>query len=74
MKIRLPKYLYLSTLILHLKFKIAVHLLISNLDLGRLALIKDTYPNMILSLADLEAEWEICLEIPLIILPFKDGS
>lgn len=72
MKIRLPKYLYLSTLILHLKFKIAVHLLISNLDLGRLAL-KDTYPNMILSLADLEAEWEICLEIPLI-LPFKDGS
>lgn len=64
-------------LILQLKSKIAVHLLIKNLDLEGLALIKevlDTYPNVILSLAYLEAECEICQEVPLILLPFKDGS
>lgn len=67
MKVRLPKYLYLSTLILQSKSKIAVHLLIKSLDLGGLALIKevlDTYPNVILSLADLEAECEFARKFP----------
>lgn len=76
-KIRLPKYLQLSTLVLQLKSKTAVHLLIKKLDPGRLALSKevlDTYPSVILSLADLEAECEICQEAPLIVLPFKDES
>lgn len=74
---RFPKYLHLSTWILQLKSKTAVHLLIKNLDLRRLALSKeflDTHPNVILSLADLEAECEICQEAPLIVLPFKDES
>lgn len=75
MKIRLPKYLQLSTLILQLNSKTTLHLLIKKLDPGRLALSKevlDIYPNVILSLAALEAECEICQEAPLIVVPFKD--